>query len=255
MTLPLPVILHIPHSSTSIPAPYAQDYVLSPAEMEQEKLRLTDMYTDELYQLPGAERAVFPVSRFLVDAERFDDDALESMAARGMGALYTVTTDLKPLRPQPSAGRRAELMSRYYDPHHESLNQWADRVLAAHGRGLLVDCHSYPSRVLPYELETTPRLRPQIGIGTDSFHTPPALGKAVVSGFERRGYEVGLDSPFAGTLTPGRHYGKSQNIHAFMIEVRKDLYMNEQTGAKLETFSKVRADITEILKSAISAVF
>jgi len=251
----IPVILHIPHSSTSIPAPYDQDYLLSAAELELEKLRLTDMYTDELYQLPGAERAIFPVSRFLVDAERFDDDARESMSARGMGALYTVTTHLKAMRLQPSVERRAELMNRYYYPHHEKLNAWADRALATHGRGLLVDCHSYPSQVLPYELETAPRPRPQIGIGTDAFHTPPELGKAIVAGFEQRGYEVGLDSPFAGTLTPGRHYGKSRNIHAFMIEVRKDLYMDEQTGAKTKRFAQVQDDITEILKSAIYQVF
>lgn len=255
MMLSLPVILHIPHSSTSIPEPYGQDYVLSPAELEREKLRLTDMYTDELYQLPGAQRAVFPVSRFLVDAERFDDDALESMAARGMGALYTVTTDLKPLRHMPSPGRRKELMDRYYYPHHEGLNAWADRVLAEQGRGLLVDCHSYPSRVLPYEMETTHRPRPQIGIGTDAFHTPPELAKAVVSGFEKRGYEVGLDSPFSGTLTPGRHFGKSRNIHAFMIEVRKDLYMDELTGEKLEGFAQVRDDITQILENATKTAF
>ncbi len=251
----IPVILHIPHSSTSIPAPYDQDYTLPRDELEREKIRLTDMYTDELYQLAGAERAVFPVSRFLVDAERFDDDALESMAARGMGALYTTTTQLTPLRPLPSAERRAELMAKYYHPHHERLNLWADGVLAGYGKGLLIDCHSYPSKVLPYELEATPRPRPEIGIGTDAFHTPPELAQAVVQGFKAKGYEVGLDSPFAGTLTPGRHYGKSKNIHAFMIEVRKDLYMNEQTGDKIERFTQVRDDITEILEKAIKTAF
>lgn len=250
----LPVILHIPHASREIPAPYDAGLLLSRADLERELIRLTDLYTDELYSLPGAARAVFPVSRFLVDAERFEDDAHEPMAARGMGAVYTVTTDLKPLREKPDTGLQEELLARYYRPHHEALNIWADSALLQHGRGLLFDCHSFPSKALPYELETVPRPRPQICIGTDAFHTPAMLTKALVEGFTGLGYEVGLDTPFAGTLTPARHYGKSRNIHAAMIEVRKDLYVDESTGHKLPVFAQVQADVTAVLQQAVDAL-
>lgn len=249
----LPVLLHIPHSSRDIPAQYRDDLLISHAALEHELIALTDLYTDELYQFDGAERAVFPVSRFLLDPERFADDAQESMAARGMGVIYTVTTDLKPLRTPPSVERRAELLARYYTPHHERLNVWADRALAEVGQCLLVDCHSFPSQALPYELESAPRHRPQICIGTSVFHTPPQLREAVVSAFQSAGYEVGLDSPFAGTLTPGRHYGINPSVMAFMIEVRKDLYVNEATGEKLPSFDKVRGDITRCIEMAVQA--
>ena len=43
-------------------------------------------------------RVVFPVSRLVVDPERFLYDAHEPMAARGMGAVYEQTADLRPLR-------------------------------------------------------------------------------------------------------------------------------------------------------------
>ena len=79
--------------------------VLSDSALERELLRLTDRYTDELFALDPAIAipVVFGVSRFVVDPERFTDDALEPMAARGMGAVYTATTDGAPLRAAPHA--------------------------------------------------------------------------------------------------------------------------------------------------------
>jgi len=42
----------------------------------------------------------FSVSRLVVDPERLPDDASESMSAKGMGAVYTRTSDGAPLRSQ-----------------------------------------------------------------------------------------------------------------------------------------------------------
>lgn len=240
----LPVLLHIPHASTSIPQEYQSGYLLDSVGLALENLRLTDMYTDEIYDLPGAEKAIFPVSRFLVDAERFSDDDQESMAARGMGALYTVTTHLEPLRPAPSPELRQELLARYYHPHHARLNEWANLALTTHGKGLLIDCHSFPSQALPYELENMKLHRPEFCIGTDSFHTPRPVADALISYFKDLGYDTHENKPFAGALTPAQHYRKSPDIYAFMIEIRKDLYMDEATGAKTPRFETIKNHVT-----------
>lgn len=245
------VLLHIPHSSTHIPDEYRGAYHLDAAGLALENLRLADLYTDELYVLPGAERAVFPVSRFLVDAERFSDDAQEYMAARGMGVLYTATTQLQPLRPAPDAGLRASLLDRYYHPHHDRINDWSDRALAAHGACLLIDCHSFPSRGLPYELDNMTLERPEICLGTDDFHTPPDLRDAMAEYFRALGYWVGVDAPFAGSLTPGKHYGRNAAVKSFMIEVRKDLYMDESTGERLPRFNEIRTHLTGAMQRAV----
>ncbi|MGZ9097676.1 MAG: N-formylglutamate amidohydrolase [Micavibrio sp.] len=249
-----PVLLHIPHSSTDIPEIYRSKYLISAEDLALENLRLTDLYTDELYDLPGAERAVFPVSRFLVDAERFCDDAQEPMAARGMGVLYTATTGLQKLREIPGAEVRAALLNRFYHPHHKFLNDWADDALTAHGRCLLIDCHSFPSRALPYELENQNLPRPEICIGTDSFHTPAELTDAMRNYFEDHGYWVGIDAPFSGALTPGNHFGRNKGVKSFMIEVRKDLYMNESTGEKNAAFESVRSHLTEAMHKAVECL-
>ncbi len=246
----IPTLLHIPHSSRHIPSEYLPDYFLSAEALWKEHIRLVDMYTDELYQLAGAARAIFPVSRFLVDAERFSDDAQEPMAARGMGVLYTVTTDLSPLRAASTQLLREELLSRFYTPHHHALDVWAEKNIAQHGAALLIDCHSYPSLALPYEQEGRALNRPMIGIGTDPFHTPLPLEEAIVKAFVERGYDVGLNEPFAGTLTPSACYGKDKRLSAFMVEIRKDLYMNEENGEKHDGFSTVQKDLCDVLSLA-----
>lgn len=242
------VLLHIPHASTLIPGEYAAGYLAPPDELARQNLLLADLYTDELYQLPGAERAVFPVSRFLVDAERFSNDGAEPMAARGMGVLYEVTVDLQPLREKPDDRLRNELLDRYYWPHHAAMDRWADGLGRVGGRGLLIDCHSFPSRALPYELETRNDPRPEICIGTDPFHTGARLRDATVAWFRDKGYWVEVDTPFRGALTPNNHYRRNAALQAIMIEVRKDLYMDEATGGKAGWFDEIRDDLTAAMR-------
>src|SRR5437867_1990314 len=107
-------VIHVPHSSIAVPDDVRRTLVLSDPELRQELLRLTDLYTDELFSLDPlmAIPVVFGVSRFVVDPERFTDDAQEPMAARGMGAVYTATTYGAPLRASLSGAQRADLLTR-----------------------------------------------------------------------------------------------------------------------------------------------
>lgn len=68
-------IIHLPHASTVIPAAARPDMLLSDNELAEEVLRMTDHLTDELVAaaLPAAPRVIFPVSRLVVDPERFPE--------------------------------------------------------------------------------------------------------------------------------------------------------------------------------------
>jgi N-formylglutamate amidohydrolase len=106
-----------------------------------------------------------------------------------MGALYTCTSEGRPLRTPPTPGEREELLDRFYRPHHRRLLEAVDVAFAAHSHSLILDAHSFPSRPLPYEECQDPK-RPQICIGTDRFHTPGWLEQAAVQSFEAEGFEV-----------------------------------------------------------------
>jgi len=206
-------VMHIPHSSRIVPDDVRRTFVLSDAALEQELLRLTDLYTDELFSLDplAAVSVMFGVSRFVVDPERFIDDALEPMAARGMGAVYTATTDGAPLRASLNASQRAELLARFYTPHHAALEAATASVLDATGQCLILDGHSFPTEPLPCDLNQD-RPRPEICIGTDPFHTPSALATEAANGFAACGLDVAIDRPYSGALVPARWYRRDDRV-------------------------------------------
>ena len=244
------LVLHIPHSSSVIPPGIRPAFSLSPVELQQELLAMTDGFTDELFNIPGATRISFPVSRLVVDPERFLDDALEVMAAQGMGVVYTRTSRGGRLRPPPTAEERADLIGRFYAPHHRTLTQAVDTVLARCPTCLIIDCHSFPSVALPFE-HATGTERPDICLGTDPFHTSGGLVQAAMDAFASEGLRIAVNHPFSGTFVPEKHYRKNPRVQSLMIEVNRGIYMHERTGTHLACFSEVQGQVARVI-TAIS---
>lgn len=101
-------IIHIPHSSTIIPSDIFGQYLLPASDLNRELLHMTDHFTNELFSIPRnlAKEIIFPVSRLVVDPERFEDNSKEPMFKKGMGTIYTRTSDKKRLRRKISKKRR-----------------------------------------------------------------------------------------------------------------------------------------------------
>lgn len=239
------VVVHVPHAATAIPADVRPAFALSDAELGEELLRMTDHFVDELFLVPASVATTVraPVSRLVVDVERFEDDAREPMADVGMGAVYTATHRCGTLRKQKvRAKEREDLLERFYRPHHRRLADAVAGAIAANGRCLVIDAHSFPSRPLPYERDA--RLpRPAVCIGTDADHTPDDLRRAAVAMFRRGLGSVAVDRPFSGALVPADFLGSDERVLAVMIEVRRDLYMDEETGRRLRRFTWVAAGL------------
>lgn len=245
-------IRHIPHASRHIPEKYIDQLVLSAEDLDHEMLAMTDAFADELFGTGTADDLVFPVSRLLVDPERFVGDE-ETMNAVGMGAIYELTHKGKPLRRKLSDQERKELLQEFYYPHHRRLEDMAEIALSHHSGALILDCHSYPALAQPWESHKQDA-RPEICIGTDPFHTPPYLMNAFTAAFSDSGYTVDVNKPFRGTIVPTRFFNKEKKISSIMVELRRDLYMNELTGEKLGCFDKVRKDVWKALAGAVEII-
>ena len=242
-------IVHIPHSSRHIPLEFRDQFLLSDADLMVERIRMTDGHTDDLFSFPPQEVRTlrFPMSRLLVDPERFEDDAREIMFQKGMGVLYTKTAHGDSLRRSLSSTERTRLLECFYRPHHARLTELVDDTLASHNRCLILDAHSFPSRPLPYEWDQSQN-RPEICIGADSFHTPKELEEACVNGFLARGYSVEVNRPFKGSLVPMAHFQVDRRVSSIMVEIRRDLYMDELTGRKIPRFKSIKKDLCCILQ-------
>ena len=242
-------ILHIPHASTLIPDHIRRSLLLSDKELEQELLLMTDHFTCELLvcsPLPVA-KIVYPVSRLVVDPERFEKDSDEPMASKGMGVIYTRTSNDRTLRNAPSAQERLHLIATYYEPHHRRLSEAVAHALDVHKHCLILDCHSFPSKPLPYEFDQSP-VRPDICIGTDEVHTPAWLTESAVSYFGQAGLSAETDKPFSGTIVPKPYHRQNEAVKSLMIEVNRSLYMDEASGTPGYRFDTIRG----MLQGALS---
>src|SRR5262245_61101125 len=97
-------VIHLPHASTDIPPSVRSELLLSDEELAIEIVRMTDHFTDELIAtaLPAAQRVRFPISRLVLDPERFTDDSDERMSRVGMGVIYERTSHGLLLRRPPT---------------------------------------------------------------------------------------------------------------------------------------------------------
>ncbi|MFI2640630.1 N-formylglutamate amidohydrolase [Streptomyces sp. NPDC018610] len=226
-----PVILHVPHSSRTIPEDVRGGITLDDAALERELDHITDSHTARIAAAAAARCPVAPwrfvngLSRLVIDPERFPDER-EEMLAVGMGAVYTRTTHRAPLRPADHDGQ--PLIERYFHPYAAAMTDAVGERLAAVGRAVIVDVHSYPTAPLPYELHGDGP-RPPICLGHDAFHTPPELLAHAEKAFAGFG-GTGVNSPFEGAYVPLRYYGKDPRVSALMIEIRRDVYMSEPGG-------------------------
>ncbi|WP_330336586.1 N-formylglutamate amidohydrolase [Streptomyces sp. NBC_00557] len=227
-----PVLLHVPHSARTVPADVRAGIVLDDSALERELDHITDAHTAELAERAAELARVRPwrfvnrLSRLVVDPERFPDER-EEMAAVGMGAVYTRTTHRGELRPADTDPE--PLLARYFRPYARAMAEAVAGRLAATGRAVIIDVHSYPTEPLPYELHGAGP-RPPVCLGTDAFHTPAWLAEAARAAFADTG-GTGLDSPFAGTYVPLEFHGADARVAAVMVEIRRDTYMTEPGGA------------------------
>jgi N-formylglutamate amidohydrolase len=132
-----------------------------------------------------------------------------------------------------SEQERIHLLEMYYYPHHKAFELEVERVLEKYDRCLIIDCHSFSSVPLPYELNQAAN-RPQICIGTDSFHTTVELEHRFVHSFKNAGFTVAINKPYSGAIVPLRYYKCEKKVQSIMIEVNRLLYLDEGTGELLK---------------------
>jgi len=232
------MIIHIPHASTD-----TLDKVFH-SNIDNELLRMTDRYTDELFYYEKAISIIAPISRLICDMERFEDDMLEIMAEKGMGVCYTRDSFSQPLR-DVSMAEKEWIIETYYRHHHQTLEDAVQYELDKQNYALIIDGHSFSNIPLPHENDQNSS-RPDICIGSDTFHTPRWIVETIVMEFLLRGYSVKLNSPFEGTLVPIKFYHQNSNVYSVMIELNRDLYM-DSNGEKNSKFSQLQSDMNEVL--------
>ena len=237
-------ILHIPHASTNIPN--LEGYRVTEDVLNAEILKLTDWYTNDLFYSDEDEMIIASFSRVFCDVERFEDDDKEIMAQFGMGVLYE-KSDAGDLIRTITPTLRRKILSRCYKPHHQKLTDAVNVQLDQHGKALIIDGHSFPSIPLIRDLNQN-RDRPDFNIGTDAFHTPQSFIDVSLAFFEKAGYSLGVNWPYAGTILPMQHYETNPNVSSIMLEINRALYLNEPTNLKSKRYQEIKATVQDYIQ-------
>lgn len=243
-----PVVLHVPHASRDLPSWAVSSLLIDDEALADELDHLTDAYTDLIAAKAAALSVTKPWilrhrwSRLAVDPERFPDDR-EEMRAVGMGAVYTHGYAGRKLRDEDSV-RDGTALQTHFEPYSAAVKDLVAARMAACGRAVIVDVHSYSTRPLPYELHGAGS-RPPICLGTDSFHTPSSLIAAASEAF----VDFALNTPFTGCYVPLEFYGREPAVSALMIEIRRDGYMIEPGGASTPGLDLIAARLATLINS------
>ena len=237
----VPLLVHIPHSSTYIPPEIKNIILLKDNDLQEELLRMTDRYTDEIFSCVaelGGISVAYNYSRLVLDPERFRDDKKEIMAAKGMGVIYTKDSNGQKLR-EINENERDLLLQNLYDPYHRAITKEVQELLNNFDGCLIIDAHSFPAIPLPYEPSQEFR-RPQICLGTDAYHSPEDLIEFIRNYFEEINLTTEINRPFKGCYVPAKFLHREKRVKSIMIEINRELYMDEVTGEKTTPLSKLK---------------
>jgi len=248
-----PFILHVPHSSTYISEEYRRQLCLDDENLNGELLVMTDWFTDELFDRAGTYGATLfinRVSRLVMDPERFPDDQNEPMSAKGMGVIYTRTSQGGELRTELSVSNRQTIMNDLYWPYSKAFHNLVTQQLNQFDRCMIIDGHSFASTALPYEDESL--IRPDICFGYESPHEPSGLIDALEQCCRQEGLISARNQPFAGAYVPVDYFKKDERVTSVMIEVNRSLYMDETTGTKSAGYDQLRVVVEKLMELACS---
>lgn len=242
------LILHIPHSSTNFP--FMEGYISDNNKIEQEIIKLTDWFTDDLFYSEHDTMIITPFSRLFCDVERFKRDEDEIMSKVGMGATYELFDDGTQLRKLTSKLRET-IIKDYYDKHHKLFSLEVEKQIKKHNEVLILDCHSFSS--IPFNRDLNKNLnRPDFNIGTDPFHTPKKLIDISKKYFDNLGYSCEVDWPYNGSIVPLEYYNKNKNVKSIMLEINRSLYLDEHSNIKSTNYKHIKHIIgiyLELIKS------
>lgn len=235
-----PVLVLAPHGGRVVPVEHRGAVLLSREALDHEHDLMVDHHTDLLARLigdqSGATSVINLLSRFIVDVERFPDDR-EEMNKVGMGVLYTHGSHQQLVRDDSQIDRTS--LMEFFDEYSHAFTELVNEIIEHHGSCLILDLHSFPSSPLPYELHQE-ESRPELCLRLEAPHAPVAFLNRLRQ--ELSSWEMTDNEPFHGAYVPLKFFGANPRVQSVMLEIRRDIYLDEAAGdllpGRLETLAE-----------------
>ncbi|MFN6979139.1 MAG: N-formylglutamate amidohydrolase, partial [Gemmobacter sp.] len=150
---------------------------------------------------------------------------------------------------------RAEAAARIdgvWRPYHAALRGLIDETLVGFGEAVLVDCHSMPHEAIAAHARPG-RPLPQIVLG-DRFGATAAPGivDAIEAAFEREGFTVARNTPFAGAYVAQTYGRPARRQHVVQVEIDRALYLDEARVVPGPGYGDLRRRLRAVIASIVT---
>ncbi|MEO0760527.1 MAG: N-formylglutamate amidohydrolase [Pseudomonadota bacterium] len=259
------VVFSSPHSGSAYPEAF-----VAASRLDRHSLRASeDALVDRLVAAApkfGATLIAARLPRAWLDLNRAPSEldpaliegaevqGLNQRVAAGLGVVPRVVAEGAAIYDGkiPLAEARARIAA-FHAPYHGALDRLLREARRVHGHAVLFDCHSMPVEAL----RAAPRVRgrsPDIVLG-DRFGA--SASRATVAeaqaAFERAGFLVARNAPFAGGYITQRYGRPSRGFEAVQIEINRALYLDPLTLEPLAVFDEVKARLDRVIADLVAA--
>jgi len=177
---------------------------------------------------------------------------LNQRIAAGLGVIPRVVSEGAQIYRGKIGLEEAEARIRdVHEPYHAMLDALLRRARDGFGMAVLFDCHSMPSEAL----RAAPRVQgrcPEIVLG-DRFGA--AASRTLVAftqqSFERAGFTVARNAPFAGGYITQRYGRPSRGMHAIQIEIDRGLYLDQARLEPLPVFDEICERLSQVIGALV----
>lgn len=214
-------IIHIPHSSTYLPKDFYNRLLVDKEYIDKENIFISDFYVDYFVPEKFNNIVKFEYSRLMCDVERYKIDRLEEMSKYGMGVVYEKDSNNNKFI-DINKKYKKEIIKKYYDTHHNNLNNMIEKVLDEYDSCYIIDLHSFSDKFVNKVFNKTNN--PDICIGIDKEYYSKELTNLTINHFKEYGYSVKVNYPYSGTMTPNK---KDNRVKSIMIEINKRIYLDK----------------------------
>lgn len=258
----IPVLCTSPHSGRHYPVDFLQQSALSLDVLQRAEDRFIDqLLGDDPALLGGAQTLSATYARSYVDLNRSArelDPALipdlpesvrplsSSRVSAGLGVIPRIAgggleIHKQPLRYDAAAARLDEA----WRPFHQKLGTMLGTVRRMFGHVVLLDWHSMPSNAV----RQASRGSPVAVLGDRHGGTcAQAISRWVAERLRASGFQVLLNTPYAGGFIT-QHYGQpSIGVHVLQIELSRAAYLDEASGLPNTRFAAVGTQAQSLVR-------
>jgi N-formylglutamate amidohydrolase len=169
----------------------------------------------------------------------------------GTGLIWSKDVPNLPLYDRKlSVAEARRRIDRYWKPYQAELAGLLEAKRKRFGAVYFLDCHSHRAVAPPNMFDREGTSRAEMDLGTlDGAACSPEFTDVVRTTLEECGYQVVVDGDHKGEHLI-RHTGDpARGSHAIMLEIRKDLYMDQDTISHNNGFDETRANMAKLAQA------